>query len=84
MGRVGAEDTEALLRCVHTHYLPTKVLMVVDDGGAEGQSSFLHSQLPVLAHMERVEGKATAYVCKDYTCAAPVTTGQALHQLLAL
>jgi hypothetical protein len=28
-------------------------------------------------------GKPTAYVCRDFTCSAPVTTSEALAALLA-
>jgi hypothetical protein len=32
--------------------------------------------------MKSKEGRATAYLCRDFTCDAPVTTAEALGQLL--
>jgi uncharacterized protein len=30
--------------------------------------------------MRMVDGRATAYVCRDFVCAAPATDPEALHE----
>jgi uncharacterized protein YyaL (SSP411 family) len=54
---------------------------MMHDGGA-GQA-WLGSKNEALAAMQPVDGKPAAYVCQNYTCQAPVTTGEALQKLLA-
>ncbi|XP_008942285.1 PREDICTED: spermatogenesis-associated protein 20-like, partial [Merops nubicus] len=72
------EDTKEMLRCVHSVFSPTKVLMLADGDSA----GFLHRQLPFLASLERKDGKATAYVCSNFSCSLPVTSPQELQGML--
>jgi hypothetical protein len=51
------------------------------DNAAGG--AFLAQKLEVLREMKPVDGKATAYVCENFTCQAPVTDPAALRALLA-
>ncbi|XP_030840425.1 spermatogenesis-associated protein 20-like [Strongylocentrotus purpuratus] len=74
-----AEDTRQLLQCVHTHYLPNKVLILTDEGQT---SSFLSSRLDILKTLQRIDGKATAYVCENYQCQLPVNSVDDLADLL--
>ncbi len=78
-GARGAEDTRALLREVHRHYAPNRVLLLAD--GREG-GAYLGEKLEVLREMKMVEGKATAYVCENFSCQAPVNDPAALRALL--
>lgn len=72
-------DTKDLLKCVHSHYMPNKVLMLCDGK----QDSFLASKLSVYKTLERKDGKATVYVCKDYTCSLPVNSVEELEKILS-
>jgi len=74
-----SEDTKELLKCVHSHYMPNKVLMLCDGK----QDSFLASKLSVFKTLERKDGKATAYVCENYTCSLPVNTVEGLEKILS-
>jgi uncharacterized protein YyaL (SSP411 family) len=38
----------------------------------------LGKAIPLLAEKALIDGKATAYVCKDFACGLPVTTAEAL------
>nr|XP_015211393.1 PREDICTED: spermatogenesis-associated protein 20 isoform X2 [Lepisosteus oculatus] len=73
-----SEDTMRLLSCVNEHFVPHKVLLMAD-GNAD---NFLYQRLPVLSTMAPQGGKATAYVCKNFTCSLPATTAKELHRLL--
>ncbi|NXC45148.1 SPT20 protein, partial [Penelope pileata] len=72
------EDTKEMLHCVHSTFSPNKVLLLADGDRA----GFLYRQLPFLSSLERKDGKATAYVCSNFTCSLPVTSPQELRGLL--
>ncbi|XP_041938610.1 spermatogenesis-associated protein 20 [Alosa sapidissima] len=77
-GQPEAEDTANLIACVHTLFLPHKVLLVTDSD----TDGFLYQRLPVLSSLRPLEGKATAFVCQNFTCALPVTCPEELRRLL--
>ena len=78
VGEKTAEDTQALLRCINSFYLPNKVLII----HTPDSKTFLSRQLSVLSSMKREGGKATAYVCENYTCSAPVNKLEKLRGLI--
>jgi uncharacterized protein YyaL (SSP411 family) len=51
---------------------------------AEGLAEVLRptEEVPLLQDRRQIEGRATAYVCIDFTCRAPVTEPEALQTLL--
>lgn len=52
---------------------------------ADGDSAgFLYRQLPFLASLERKDGKATAYVCSNFSCSLPIISTQELRGMLCL
>ncbi len=79
VGEREAEDTEALLQVVNRSFEPTRLLLLAD--GAENQA-YLSRTLPFLEAVRRINGKATAYVCSNFTCKMPVTDPFALQQQL--
>jgi hypothetical protein len=76
-GKRGAEDTETLLRVVEGTPKKPDLLLLAD--GADNQA-YLAARLPFLNTVVRLEGKATAYFCSDFTCKMP-TTDPAVLQL---
>ncbi len=79
VGSPDSADTRALLDVVNRQWVPNLVVMLHDE--ANGQEAF--DLIPQLAGKKRVEGHATAYVCRNATCSAPVTEVAALEALLA-
>ncbi|XP_004091475.3 spermatogenesis-associated protein 20-like [Nomascus leucogenys] len=73
-----AKDTKALVRCVHSVYIPNKVLILADGDPL----SFLSCQLPFLSTLRRLEDQATAYVCENQACSMPITDPCELRKLL--
>lgn len=65
----GASD---LLAALHEEYIPNKVLAFIDPDAADNERLVEH--VPLLAGKSLVDGKAAAYVCKDFACQRPVTT----------
>jgi uncharacterized protein len=68
-------DTRALLAAATPGHRPWQVLAVSPDPGA--------SRVPLMADRTRVDGRATAYVCRSFACQRPVTDGEALAAQLA-
>jgi len=79
-GERGKADTKKLLSEVRTHYLPNATLILADQG--EGQK-YLGEKLEAIRAMKKIDGKAAAYVCEDFTCKAPVTEASKLRELLS-
>ncbi|MBE2214695.1 MAG: thioredoxin domain-containing protein [Opitutaceae bacterium] len=76
--REGAE-VAALAREVRRRHLPGLVVLAAD--GGEGQK-WLGRRQAALKAMAPVDGRAAAYVCRDFACQLPVTEPAALGTLL--
>ena len=83
IGAPGAEDTQAMLRAIHQHYIPNKVLFHIDPQHVTAALEAIPLLRDVLAGKAQVDGKATVYVCHNFTCSLPVTEPDALSSLLA-
>jgi uncharacterized protein YyaL (SSP411 family) len=68
--------TSELLSRVHTTYVPNSTLQWARLGEP------LDNVAPLLQGKTQVDGKATAYVCHNFTCSAPVTSWDDLKPLL--
>ena len=73
------DDTTALLARLESRYLPFALVVPVE---ATKQQSLAVS-LPFIAGMQMLEGRATAYVCRDFACRLPVNTPDALASQLS-
>jgi uncharacterized protein YyaL (SSP411 family) len=65
-----------LLDAVFRRYQPNRVVVGAATGTPDGAG------IPLLAGRAAVEGRPTAYVCRDYVCQAPVTDPLALARQL--
>jgi hypothetical protein len=79
VGDRDAADTRALIGVLNARFLPSRVVLLVDSDEARAA---LAKAIPAIAAMERVEGHASAYVCRDYTCQMPVTAAEQMAELL--
>jgi uncharacterized protein YyaL (SSP411 family) len=72
---VGAADERRPLEStVARRYLPFAIHVPLDPG----HQAALAGMLPFVAAMRQLDGRATAYVCRDFTCRAPVAEAEAL------
>lgn len=76
VGRPDAADTGALLAVVREGYRPFQVV-------ALGAPDARPPAVPLLQDRKAVDGRAAAYVCRGFTCRAPVTEPGALRNLMA-
>jgi uncharacterized protein YyaL (SSP411 family) len=70
VGEAGASDTRAILDVVQRRYLPNAVVVAVTPGH---QHAFALA-LPWIDMLPMRDGRATAYVCQDFTCDVPTTS----------
>src|SRR5947209_8395081 len=77
LGEPRATDTRALLQVLNERYLPNSVLACCAAEDPQATQT-----IPLLSNRPLKEGKATAYVCQNFACQAPVTDPVALEKLL--
>lgn len=78
---VGSADdagTHALLREVYSRYLPTKLVAQLDPAATADVAG-----LPLFEGRNLIDGKPTAYVCRNLACQQPVTDPHDLAEQLA-
>jgi uncharacterized protein YyaL (SSP411 family) len=68
-----------LLKVVAQSYQPRQIVLLAD--GGENQE-FLAQHVAEIADMTPINGKATAYVCRNFACDVPVTDPDALRAKL--
>ena len=78
-GAALSSDTQAMLRIVHFHFIPNKTILLAD-GGIGQQTSASH--IKSFKNFVMIDGKATAYVCKDYSCRPPTFDLPTLTKIL--
>ncbi len=76
VGEKNDRKTSELLRHLHSLYLPNKVLQLADPAEP------LNKVSPILEGKKQLDNMPTVYVCRDFTCSAPVTDWEQLKGLL--
>jgi uncharacterized protein YyaL (SSP411 family) len=71
------EPDSELLDATRKSLWPRQLLICHDGDNAE-----LYKLIPAIKAQQPVDGKPTAYVCENYTCAAPTTDAAKLRELL--
>lgn len=77
-GEPGAADTRAMLKVLGERFDPNRVVLLRPRSGGEAMTKIA----PFVEAMQARGGRATAYVCRDYRCEAPVDTPEALRARL--
>ena len=68
-GSADSPGMQALLRELHRRFVPNRIVLLVDSPEARAA---LSPGIPSIESMLPVDGRASAYVCRDYTCQLPV------------
>ena len=74
----GREQVHPLVREIHRRFIPNKVLMVLSNDGGE-----VEKVSPLAEGKKALGGKATAYICQNYTCKKPITDTEELKSALS-
>lgn len=72
--------TRALLREVHAHFIPDKILFLADGGAGQ---QWLAEREEFLKTVAPLAGQPAAYVCQDFVCQLPTSDVAKLRELLA-
>jgi uncharacterized protein YyaL (SSP411 family) len=78
-GDPALSTTQAMVKAVHTRFLPNKVLLLRSEGPAGKR---LVSLSPFVEAMRPANGKPTAYVCEQYACKTPAKNVEQLESIL--
>ena len=78
IGDAASHEVRSFIEEIYAHYLPNKVLALGPPGDQEAGFS-----MKLLAGRDLVDGKATAYVCRLYSCLAPATSREELAERLS-
>jgi uncharacterized protein len=68
-------DDARLVRVVAERYLPFAITVML----TSERRLALAARMPLIAAMEPIDNRATAYVCRNFACRQPVTTAEALE-----
>jgi len=71
-------DEHVLEQTMTARYRPFTLSLTLSESQREGLSKLA----PFVAGMRPIDGRSAAYVCRDFVCRAPVTTGTELEALL--
>ena len=78
-GAPESKETLEFVQALHALYLPNTLLILAY--GSSGQH-FLQRKMPILADLSPIKGKATAYVCENFSCKLPTTDKDEMLALL--
>jgi uncharacterized protein YyaL (SSP411 family) len=76
-GDAGAEDTKAMLAALRGGFIPCKVIIL-----RTGEDPEIIGIAEYARNLTSIEGRATAYVCRNYSCNFPVTDVGKMLELL--
>jgi uncharacterized protein YyaL (SSP411 family) len=79
VGDPAGTDTRTLVDTVRSQYLPNAAILVVAPGDA---GTGIRELAPFVQSYEMVDGRAAAYVCRDFQCKLPTTDPAKLAEML--
>lgn len=69
-GNPAGDDTKAMLRIAHEHFVPFRIIVPAYGGSSQLR---LATYMPIVKEMKPIDKKATAYVCEHYVCKLPTS-----------
>jgi uncharacterized protein YyaL (SSP411 family) len=78
-GNLDAHDTREMLSALRRPFFPRKVLILHPEG-KEGEA--IEQIIPFVRSQTRIDGKATAYVCENFSCKMPTVSVDEMISLI--
>jgi uncharacterized protein YyaL (SSP411 family) len=78
-GKTDDTATNAMLREVHRHFLPHRLLILADAGPGQ---QFFAERVEFMKNVGKIDNKPTAYVCENFVCQLPTNDLKTLANLL--
>ena len=78
VGERNAEDTRAAIRAVDSRFIPNKVLAYKSESSGDP----VDAAIPLLDGKSMLDGRATVYLCENFTCKEPLTDLSAIEKAL--
>lgn len=79
VGKSSSEDTQAMVHAVRRQFSPNKVLLFVP---SETPSPAITRIAEFTKYQTSMDGKATAYICRNHVCSAPTTDITRIPELM--
>jgi uncharacterized protein len=79
VGRLNSDDTQLMLRALRQKYIPNKVVIVRP---SKQDAPELVQFADFVRNQKSIHGKATAYICRNYSCDMPTTDISKMLELL--
>jgi uncharacterized protein len=77
IGAPESPETRAMVDVVFKRYLPNKVVAFATEAGSKESQT-----IKLLEGRDRIDSKATAYICRNFYCEAPQTRAEGLAEAL--
>ena len=69
VGNLDSHEVRSFVEEIYSRYIPNKIV-----AACEPNDGHAASEIVLLAERSAIDGKATAYVCRNYACLKPATT----------
>ena len=80
-GKTCSPDTKELMNAVRQAFVPNKVLLLRP---ADQKAPAITAIAPYTKELKELDGKAAAYVCRNYACRLPTTSAEKMLEMLAI
>ena len=76
VGKADNDATHKLIEYVYKSFIPGRVIALIDPDSPNAAATT--ERIPLLKGRPKIEGRPTAYVCRNFVCRLPVATVEAL------
>jgi hypothetical protein len=73
VGELDSHEVRSFVQTIYSRYIPNKVVAACQPGDLVAEEA-----IRLLAGRPALDGRSTAYVCRNYTCLEPATSSDEL------
>lgn len=78
-GKRDSKDTKEMISAINSCFIPNKIVLFLP---ADENNNSIYKLAPYTKKYKMLDGKATAFVCRDYECSIPTTDISVMMELL--